>query len=546
MKNYRIFVISAVLNILVLLSGCDEFSSAESFETIHIPQERLTQIEMLDIESMRTQEPNQPETIFPEQQKPPEKQIDLTLEQCRAIALENNLDLKVQLINPSIAEEVVSEEQAKFESSFHAELAFEKVDAPTSTSLSGTQTKELVYDFGLEIPLDTGGTINFDFANDWLKTNNTYSTINPAIDTDISFSISQPLLRGAGKRANTHSIRIARYEAQVENALTKFEVIRVLAAVDRIYWRLYAARREFEVRKQQYELSNTQLDRARRFVDAGSRAKIEITRAQAGVAEPLEAIIDSENNVRDRERELKRILNKAGIEMETPTVILPKTEPDPVHYKLDRSRLIGIALENRMEMLEVELQIAKDVSNIDYLENQALPLVTMDYTYNVNGLGRTNNEAYDMLFDKGYEDHRLGLQLLIPLGNQAAKSRVRQAFQQKQRRLATKKNRKSVIELEVLNAIDQLEANWRRILASRQNAIAKGRLYEAEIRQFEIGLGTSTDVLEAQTNLADAQNAEIKALAEYQISLVDIAYATGTLLGSAKVEWQPAILRGDF
>jgi outer membrane protein len=78
-------------------------------------------------------------------------------------------------------------------------------------------------------------------------------------------------------------------------------------------------------------------------------------------------------------------------------------------------------------------------------------------------------------------------------------------------------------------------------LASRQNAILAGRRYKAETRQFELGLGTSTDVLDAQTAFADAQSAEISALAEYQIALVDLAYATGTLLGAAKVQCQPML-----
>jgi outer membrane protein TolC len=79
-------------------------------------------------------------------------------------------------------------------------------------------------------------------------------------------------------------------------------------------------------------------------------------------------------------------------------------------------------------------------------------------------------------------------------------------------------------------------------LASRQRAILDGRLFDAEKRQFELGMGTSTDVLQAQTNFAEAQRAEILALAEYQIALVDLAYATGTLLGAAKIRWEPIVL----
>jgi outer membrane protein TolC len=78
-------------------------------------------------------------------------------------------------------------------------------------------------------------------------------------------------------------------------------------------------------------------------------------------------------------------------------------------------------------------------------------------------------------------------------------------------------------------------------LAGRQNTILQSRLYQAEKRQFELGLRTSTDVLDAQTKFAEAQSAEILALTEYQIAQVDLAFATGTLLGAAKVQWDPIV-----
>jgi outer membrane protein TolC len=240
------------------------------------------------------------------------------------------------------------------------------------------------------------------------------------------------------------------------------------------------------------------------------------------------------------------MLHKAGLEMQTPTVLVPATEPDPVRYELQKDRLVTTATDNRMEMLELELQITEAVATVDYMQNQSLPLVTMDYTYNVNGLGPTRDNSYDLLFDKRFEDHRFGLQLLVPLGNEAAKSRLRQAFYQRRQRLAGRDSRAEMIEMEVLNAIDQLEANWQRVLASRQRTILDGRLFEAEKRQFELGLGTSTDVLQAQTNFSDAQSAEILALAEYQIALVDLSYATGTLLGAAKVRWEPIVPEPDM
>ena len=527
---------------LIILTGCEQFSGEGDSYQIRIAPEKTRQIETLELQEAREEEKT-PADVNDVNEVPP-KELELTLEQCRALTLENNLDLKVQLINPAIAAERISEQEAAFEAAFFSNMTYAKTDTPVATTLdiAGSQRDSSFADLGVRVPLRTGGTITFDLADSRTKTDSMWSTFNPSYNSDFSVSISQPLLRGAGNRANTYGIRIAKYDRQITNALTKLEVIRVIADADRVYWRLYAARKELEVRKQQYDLADLLYKQAGRFVAAGEKSQIEITRTEAGVAQRLEAIILAENNVRDRERDLKRRLNKAGLEMQTPTVLIPATEPDPVRYELEKERLVATAIDSRMEMLELELQIAKDIDAIDLMKSQSLPLVTMDYRYNMNGIGATRDDSYDLLFDKRFEDHQFGLQLLVPLGNEAGKSRLRQAFYQRRQRLASRDSRKALIELEVLNAVDQLEANWQRVLAGRQSAILEGRLFEAEKRQFELGLGTSTDVLQAQANFANSQSAEILALSEYQIALVDLAYATGTLLGAAKVRWEPIVL----
>jgi outer membrane protein len=534
---------------LIVLAGCEQLADdGNSYKTRTLP-EKTRQIETLELQQAKKEagavrEPTLPADVT-DVNEVPKQQLELTLEQCRAITLENNLDLKVQLINPAVAAEKVSQQEAQFEAAFYSNLTFSKMDTPTASFLdeiSGSKVDYVSTGLGVEVPLRTGGTVNFDLADSRAKTGSPYSVFDPSYGSDLSVSISQPLLRGAGNRAATYAIRIAEYERQITDARTKLEVIRAIAAVDRVYWRLYAARRELDVRKKQYDLAEALNQQAIRFVDAGDKPQIEITRTEAGVAEQLEAIILAENSVRDRQRELKRTLNKEGLEMKTPTVLIPATEPDPVRYELEKEQLVAIAMDNRMEMLDLELQIAEDFATVDYMRNQSLPLVTMDYRYNINGLGATRDDSFDLLFDKRFEDHRVGLQLLVPLGNEAGKSQLRQAFYQRRQRLVSRDSREALIELEVLNAIDQLEANWQRVLASRQRSILDGRLFEAEKRQFELGLGTSTEVLEAQTNFAEAQRAEILALAEYQIALVDLAYATGTLLGAAKVRWEPIVL----
>jgi outer membrane protein TolC len=232
-------------------------------------------------------------------------------------------------------------------------------------------------------------------------------------------------------------------------------------------------------------------------------------------------------------------MNRPDLPLNSATEVLITTEPKPLGLKLDGEALAQFAVANRMEMLELELQLAIDASTIDFQRNAKLPQVLVDYNYNFTSLASSYGRAYDQLGDFNFNQWTLGLQAQIPLGNEAAKAQFNQAVLQRLQRLATRELRQTAIRQEVFDALDQLDENWQRILAARQESILAGRTYEAEQRQFEVGVRTSTDVLDAAARLADAQSREVIALAEYQIAQIDIAFATGTLLGHDQVQWQP-------
>ncbi len=470
----------------------------------------------------------------------PVREVPLTLAEVRVLALENNLDLRVERFNPSIARQGISEEEARFESLFTTTIEYTDSDQPTATQLQGSQVTDLRVTPGIEIPLRTGGAIRLAAPIGRFETNNQFATLNPAFSSDIAATITQPLLRGSGSDINAQRIRIAFYAYQQSQARTKLEVIRVLAAADRLYWRLYAARQELLVRRQEYDLAVAQLERARRQVAVGTAAEVEIIRAQSGVADRVEGIIIADNTVRDRERELKWILNAPDLSMESPTALVTATEPRPVYYAVDSGRMIERSLNHRMELLDIELQIARETADVRFARNDMLPLVSLAYTYNVNGLGGDLNESFEMTRSNDFVDHLLSLRVEVPIGNEAARSRLRRAMLNRLQSLATREQRELQVRQEVLNAVDQLEANWQRILAARQRVIAQARVLEVEIRQFEQQIRTSTEVLEAQTRLANARLSEISAVSDYQIAQVDLAYATGTLLGASQVTWEPA------
>jgi outer membrane protein TolC len=528
---------------LLLVSGCTSPLAPESPRTKRLTPETLRTIHPLTLPEAPKPDPAVPPPDPAETAKSRfagRSEIPLTIEEARAQTLANNLDLKVALVDPTIASERVNEEEARFEAAFTTRALWQDTDAPTASALNSAQQEFQLLEPGVRIPLRTGGTATVTLPLSRNETNNAFSTLNPSYESDLQFSISHPLLRNAGRDIATAPVRIAVYNQQASEARTKLEVITQLAAADRAYWRLYQARRDLEVAQQQYDLAQNQLERARRLVNSGRTRDIEQLRAESGLADRLDAIIRAQNAVLFQQRELKRVMNAPGLEVSTTSIIIPKTDPAPVEYLVDPPALVAHAIDNRMDLLETELRLLADAANIRVARNQMLPALDLDATYRINGLGDSGQHSLHTLERNHFEDWSLGATLDVPLGNESAKSRLRQAILTRLQRLSSLDARRDIVRQDVLNAVDSIQAGWESILATRQATILATRTLQAEQRQFDLGSATSTDVLDAATRLAEAQLAEIRAVTDYQLAQVDLAAATGTLPGAAHIQWTPA------
>ena len=530
--------------VLLTMAGCanplwpasDDYGASPRFD-------RLRNIEPLDLQSAAKPAPPPEEA---ERIEPPAdiwgegEEAEISIEQARAEALRNNLDIRVALVDPAIAAEAVSVEEAAFESAFTLRANYADADTPTSSTLSSARSESMFIEPGVRIPLLSGGTANVSFPVTRSETNNAFATLNPAWDADLSFSVSQPLLRGAGRRSTTHALRVAALNRSVSEATTRVRIIGELRNVEAAYWQLYRAREELRIRLSQFDVAKALLERAERLFDAGTVAEIEVIRARSGAAQRLDAIIRAGQDVRARERELKRVLNMEGLDVNSGARVVPASLPDPVEYEFDAETLAASAVETRAEMLELELRLAIDASQIEFARNQKLPLLNLQLDYDINGLDGDFEGAASGVTERPYQDDwSIGLNAEVPFGNQLAESRLQQAILTRLQRINTREAREKTIRQGVYDAVDAIEAGWQRILAARQSVLASSRALEAEQRQFDLGTSTSTDVLDAASRLADERSSEIRAIVDYQIAQVDLAVATGTLLGASKVGWEP-------
>lgn len=469
------------------------------------------------------------------------ERLTLSLEDARASTLANNLDLRVAKIDPSIAAERLKEEEAKFEAVFTPRAGYNETDAPALNRTAANQQDSWQGGAGVSVPLRQGGRVSVDFTEGFSETNNPFFTLNSSHSNDLTFRLQQNLLRNAGRRANTYSIRVAEYNRQLGEAATKLEVIRKLADVDRSYWVLNAYSRALQVRLDELRDAQQDMESINRKVEAGVLRNIDSLRARNAAAAKLPRIIAAENQLLEEQRRLKRLMNRPDVPVESATILETATPPAPIPYTFDRDELVRIALETRMEMLRLELQLAQDFSAIEFAKNQALPSFVLDYRYSIQGLGRSLSEAATVLRDNDFESWSVGVTGEIPIGNEAAKARVRQAILARIQRLSTRQAQQQAITEEVLSAIDRVNSQWEQVLAGRQALILATETYAAERRLIDQGVKSeiSSDLLNANTERANRELDLIQAEANYQIALVNLAFATGTLLGAARVEWAP-------
>lgn len=542
------------VGVMVLLAlcagGCQDpfavFQEREGDLAPRLPASRLRTGQPLDLGAFKRDTSGEAANVDPAaaveavRQRQSAASVDWSLQDVRAAAIAGNLDLKVALIDPALAEQALAVERAKFDAVFSPSIRYRNDDQPTLNTTSSSQSQSIAATGQLTVPLRTGGRATVALSENYQQTNNPFVVFDQSYGLGLDASVSLPLLRGYGRSLNAASIKIAGYEADLAAAGTKLQIINVLNAAERAYWRLVAARQELEVRQKQFELAQAQVEKAKRRVNAGDAAQIEITRAESGLAQRLEGIIASETEILIAQRDLKKISNATSVGesvVNDATIIRPVTPPEATAYTFPIDALIAQAEANRMELLQSELQLLADALNIEIAMDGTQPKLNVDAGYSFDGLGTEVDRALHTLVRRKWQSWNLGISGEYAFGNEAAEATLRRAALGRLRSLATLDARKQTVRKDVLDAIDRVGSAWQRILASQQSAVLAGRTLEAETRQFDAGIRTSTDVLDAASRLADAQSSEVRALADYRIALCDLASATGTTLAGSDITW---------
>ena len=461
----------------------------------------------------------------------------LTLDECRAMALENNKQMQVSRVKQSIAENQRKSARTKYLPRVSALGAYEYTSR--GISLLNKEQKALLNNLGevftsaienevSKLPLDpaklkelaemaapyvsaTQGTIDHlgQSLNEALQSNN-HNTFAGAI------TLTQPLyMGGAIKTLN----RVA--DIKEELAANTLEARRqaTLYDIDNVYWQVVSLRHKQDLAESYLNLVKKLDHDVEKMTEAGLTTRSDKLSVQVRVNEAEMALA----KVMDGLSLTKMLLCQlCGLPIDEPIELADEKADEiaaPAAIPLTTN------IDNRPELRLLQNAIDLTHQEVNLLKAENRPQVLFNGGYAV-----TNPNAFNGIQHRFGGFWHVGLQVRIPIWNWGdVKHKVQAAQEATTVANLELEDAREKIELQVSqNRFRVSEANKKLTLAKSSIANAEENLRMAK-RGFEEGVVTPTTVMEAQSAWLMAQTQKIDAEIELQLSHTDLLKALGIL-----------------
>lgn len=461
------------------------------------------------------------------------REVPLSLEEALRFADERNVDLSALRLVPQRSQQALISVLAGFDSEIYSEAGYRSTVEP-STSPFRPETDRDLYDAQIgwrKRAMVTNGSFDVNYA--WNRVDQTVTGVSgfPDVlhDSSLNVSYTQPLLRSAWSEYAQAGVR--RAESELQQSRFQFQQSRhdILLSVVRAYWELVFAREDYKVQYQALELAQLQLNRTRARIAARDLAPRDAVADEAEVARRTEARITAENNIRQRQDELRTLLFR-DTDPDMWQLRLSPTSPIPSEQDvsgLDWQKLAKRALVTRPELLE--LRSAVDAARQDLIaaDGDLWPQLDLVGSYNTGSSRDRYPDAWDDTIDQEYPDWSVRLLFSYPLGNRAARSRQQQArlFVEESRRRVVA--REMGVRREVREAVRNLQTLRESIRAAEESVrLALSDLDTAQRRQ-RVGTLTMFDVQERNQQLVEARSRLLRNQLDFRVAEAVLRHAQG-------------------
>ena len=466
----------------------------------------------------------------------------LSLDDAIRLALANNTDVRLDHSQIDLAQNNLGRAQSPFDPVATSSFADIRAKSLTTSTLQGasilsnlTQTTQL----GYKETFLTGTNFQAAFNASKFSTNSSFNTVNPALSTSVQFTVSQPLLRNFGLFPNRAPILIAQRNLKQARANFTAQVNNVILGIIADYWSVVLARENLSVQQKSLDEAQKSYDHDKKALSLGALPPLDIYRSESQVASRRVGLIQAEYSLKQAADQFRRDIG-ADLDPAVRVLDLELTDqPAPLGdlQTTDIATALSRALTNRPEFETVRQQLASDELSVRLAHSNLKPDLELSGFYSGNGLNNSLagldiglSGSLDQTFHFTYPTYGASLLLTLPVRRHSAQANLADALIGRRQDQYQERRTTQSITLEVTNAVHALEETKLTMEAAKVAVNLARESLHADERKYELGAEPVFFVLDAQTQLAQAELNLIQAQISFQIAVAQVDHATGDLL----------------
>lgn len=472
----------------------------------------------------------------------------LTLVDIVRLSLERNLNLRAQMFETRASEALVRKGYGIYDPVAEVNLAEgtnrQRLNSASSATAGISATNYRQFDLGLTQLLPTGARLQAEFTNQ-RDDNNLLSlspppVVNPFYQSELRFSLVQPLLRNFGSTVTEQGILFAVEDRNVSVQDLREQAFSVVSDARKGFFEVLRLRDNLAYRETSVALAEKVLVENRARVEAGVLAPVENLEAEVGLQTRQRELLDANRNYEDALDQLALLLAMPdGLSIAD----VPLGQPE---LATDEAQAMQTALEARPDLLRRAAEIVRLGIERQVARNQLLPALDLTGSYAHGGLGESYSDDLEDIQEGDLNSWEIGLRLSYPLGNRDARYEYLRTEQRLKGRHAQQAQLREEVRTEIRSAIRLLEVSRKKIeVTSKGRALAEEKL-RTLLKRREVGLATTRQVLEGEEDLALARTDHTAALTDYNNAVTDYLRVSGQLLQAEGVRFVESLAaRGE-
>jgi outer membrane protein len=474
----------------------------------------------------------------------------LSIDEAVALALEQNLGIRIQRFDPQISDVGISQARSFWAPSLSTNFSKNSQTQQPTSSLAGGATSILNANVstavGLDQTLPWGGAYTATWNSSRFTTTNLFQGFSPQLGSNLNLQYTQPLMRNFEIDQIRQQVANSKKARELSDIQLGGVITGTLRAVKNAYWDLSYAIANLKTQQQSLALSQQSLKDNQKRVEIGTMAPIDIVQAQAEVASNESGVIVADAAIKAAQDNLRALILDPGTADFWTVSFEPTDAASFAAQAIDVEAAVRTALDKRSDLRSAKNSLEQSDINIKYYRNQVRPDVNANVTYITTAAGGTQLSQVDLaaaaagaainrsviaernfgsvlgdVFQNTYPNWTVGISVGYPLGASTAHAnlaRVRLQYEQAQTQL---KNLQMQVATQVRGAARNVTTNQQRVQSARASRELQEKKLEAEEKKLAAGMSSTFFVFQAQRDLALARTAEIQAISDYNKSLVD-------------------------